>query len=202
MIEQKTQPSTDASMEPMTEPRVPRIPPLPVEEWDPELREKKYLGDGRPLNIFSTLANHPKLLKRWLVFANHVLGKNTLSDRDRELLILRTGFLCASEYEWGQHVLIARRCGITDAEIDAVAAGPSASTWSADDATLLRAADELHAVSKISDATWSALERRLDTHQLMDVVFTVGNYHVVAMALNTFGVERDDGVPGLPTPRR
>jgi 4-carboxymuconolactone decarboxylase len=178
----------------------PRIAPLPIDQWDPELREQQAallnnMG-GRPLNIFSTLANHPKLLKRWLVFANHVLAKNSLPERDRELLILRTGFRCTSEYEWGQHVLIARRSSISDAEIANVVIGPSSPSWSVHDAALLTAADELHEHSRVSDDTWAALSARYSTQQMMDVVFTVGNYHVVAMALNSFGVELDDGVPG------
>lgn len=73
------------------------------ESWTGEQRE--IFGDlrvnGRILNIFKTLANHPKLGKRWLVFANHIMGKSTLSLRDREILILRIGWLCKSGYEWG-----------------------------------------------------------------------------------------------------
>jgi 4-carboxymuconolactone decarboxylase len=179
----------------------PRIEPLPPDQWDPELREqlgKMLLNeDGQPLNIFATLANHPKLLKRWMVFANHVMGKSELSTRDRELLILRTGYRCASEYEWGQHVLIARQCGITDDEIARVAEGPAAG-WSDHEATLLRAADELHDDARIGDTTWAALATTYDTRQLMEVPFTVGQYHLVAFALNSFGVQRDAGVPGLP----
>jgi 4-carboxymuconolactone decarboxylase len=184
----------------VTTPTTPRIAPLPIDQWDPELREQQAallnnMG-GKPLNIFSTLANHPKLLKRWLVFANHVLAKNSLPERDRELLILRTGFRCGSEYEWGQHVLIARRSSISDAEIANVVVGPSSPGWSVHDAALLTAADELHEHSRVGDDTWASLSARYSTQQLMDVVFTVGNYHVVAMALNSFGVELDAGVPG------
>ena len=184
----------------MTTPTTPRIAPLPIDQWDPELRERQAVlvnsTGGRPLNIFSTMANHPKLLKRWLVFANHVLSKNSLPERDRELLILRTGFRCHSEYEWGQHVLIARRSSISDAEIATVVVGPSSPSWSVHDAALLAAADELHEHSRINDDTWATLSARYSTQQMMDVVFTVGNYHVVAMALNSFGVELDAGVPG------
>ena len=100
----------------------PRIAPLPTDAWDDDTRAQ--LGaaahrarTARPLNIFATLANHPKLLKRWLVFANHVLFKSTLSFRDRELLILRTGWNCRSDYEWGQHVIIAQDGGFTDDDI-------------------------------------------------------------------------------------
>ena len=73
--------------------------------------------DGTPLNIFGTLAHHPALLRRWLVFATHVLAKNSLTPRDRELLILRTGWRCDSQYEFSQHALIALRCDITDDEV-------------------------------------------------------------------------------------
>jgi 4-carboxymuconolactone decarboxylase len=180
----------------------PRIPPLPPQEWDPELTDQlgKMLinADGRPLNIFATLAHHPKLLKRWMVFATHVLSKSEISARDRELLILRTGYRCSSAYEWGQHVLIARECGISDAEIERVAEGPGAAGWSAHDAALVRAADELHDTSRISDETWALLAETYTTRQLMEVPFTVGQYHLVAFALNSFGVERDPGVPDLP----
>src|SRR5690349_431879 len=128
----------------MTEPR---LSPLPVDEWDDETRA--LLGAGQPINIFGTLARHPKLMKRWLVFGNHVLAKSTLAARDRELLILRTGWNCRAPYEWGQHVAIARGIGVTDDEVERVAAGPDAPGWDAFDATLLRAADELHATQDI-----------------------------------------------------
>ena len=159
------------------------------------------LGDSS-LNIFATLAYHPKLLKRWLVFGNHVLAKSTLPARDRELLILRTGWNCRSPYEWGQHVAIARVIGVDDAEIVRVSEGPDAPGWSEADAALLRAADELHRDDSLSDVTYAALAARYDEQQLLDVVFTVGQYHIVSMALNAFGVERDDGVTGVPVPTR
>jgi alkylhydroperoxidase family enzyme len=180
----------------------PRLDPLPESAWDDEVRELLAagapLGGGRPLNIFTTLAHHPKLLKRWTVFGNHVLAKSTLPARDRELAILRVGWLCRSEYEWGQHVLIARQVGITDAEIEQVVRGPEAPDWTPLERALLRAVDELHADACVGDATYAALASHYDPKQLLDLVFTVGQYHLVSMALNTFGVERDPGVPGLP----
>ena len=179
----------------------PRIPPLPPDRWDPEIRpllEANEARMGRPLNIFATFANHPKLLKRWSVLANHALFKTTLPARERELLILRTGFRCGSDYEWGQHVGIAREAELADVEIDRVAAGPGAEGWSRADRALLQAADELHDDQVVADATWDELSLDWDTEQLMDIVFTVGIYTQIAMALRSFGVEREDGVPGLP----
>ncbi|HEY8123071.1 MAG TPA: carboxymuconolactone decarboxylase family protein [Myxococcota bacterium] len=182
----------------------PRVEPLDLASADPETREQLAklaggdLGSGRVLNIFATLAHHPELMRRWLVFGNHVLAKSTLPARERELAILRVGYRCKSEYEWGQHVLIARRCGISDVEIAGIAAGPDAPGWSAADAAVLRAADELHEDQMIGDATWAELSKSWSRQQLMDLVFAIGQYHLVAMALNTLGVQRDPGVPGLP----
>jgi len=178
----------------------PRVTPLPREEWDAEVTElldATQMG-GQVLNIFKTLARHPKLLKRWLVFGNHVLFKSTIGARERELLILRTGWNCRAEYEWGQHVVIGKQVGLSDDEIRRITAGPDAPGWDAFDVTLLRAADELHRQQRIADATWAALAARYDTQQMLDVVFTVGQYTLVSMALNSLGVPLDDGIPGFP----
>ncbi|HEY5640657.1 MAG TPA: carboxymuconolactone decarboxylase family protein [Dehalococcoidia bacterium] len=177
----------------------PRVGPLPEDEWGEESQEllRRLESDRRVLNIYRTLANHPKLLKRWSVFGTHVLFKNTLPPRERELLILRTGWLRRSEYEWGQHVLIARGSGVSDAEIERGKEGPEADGWDAADAALLRAADELIEDAFVTDVTWQALSERFGTEQLIDIIFTVGQYNLVSMALNTLGVQLDDGVEGF-----
>jgi alkylhydroperoxidase family enzyme len=174
----------------------PRIPLLAPEQIDAETRER--LGTGPLLNIFRTLAHHPKLLKRWLVFGSHVLGRSTLGARERELAILRIGYLCRSAYEWGQHVQIGLGSGLTQAEIDRIAKGADAPGWSDLDRAILRATDELHADAFIGDATWAALAQHYDTQQLMDLVFAVGQYNLVSMALNSFGVQPEPGLPAFP----
>jgi alkylhydroperoxidase family enzyme len=178
--------------------------PLPESEWPEEVRAMAGTptdpGRGRVLNIFATLGRHPKLMKRWVVFGNHVLGKSTLPPRERELVILRIGWRCGSEYEWGQHVNVGRACGLTDAEITAIAAGPDDASWGDDDRWLLRAVDDLADHHRITDAVWAALAPRWSEQQLLDLVFAVGQYQLVSCALNTLGVERDDGVEGVPFP--
>ncbi len=171
----------------------PRLAPLAPDQIDPELR----LGDT-PLNIFRTLAHHPKLLKRWLVFGTHLLAKSTLPPREREIAILRVGWLCKAGYEWGQHTQIGRSAGLSDEEIERITRGPDAEGWSDAERTVLRATDELHEDSFVSDATWAALSKHFDTQQLLDLIFTVGQYHLVSMALNTLGVQPEPGTPGLP----
>jgi alkylhydroperoxidase family enzyme len=179
----------------------PRIPPLPAEERDPriaEVLEVLRAPDGGELNIFTTLARHPKVFKKWSDFGGVLLYAGRLAPRERELLILRTGWSCRSEYEYGQHVLIGLRSGLTQEEIDRVPAGPDAPGWSPEDATLLRAADELHHEHRISDATWAALAGRLDEQQLIEVCMVVGQYHLVAFTLNSLGVEPEAGLPPMP----
>ena len=177
----------------------PRVEPLDREQMDPDLRET--FGDGPILNIFRTLAHHPKLMKRWLVFGNHVLAKSTLSARDREIAILRVGYLCQSGYEWAQHVVIGKNSGISEAEIARIAEGPDAAGWTGAERAILQATDELHDDQFVSDATWAALGAHYETQQVMDLVFAVGQYHLVSMALNTFGVQLEEGSANLP-PRR
>jgi 4-carboxymuconolactone decarboxylase len=182
----------------------PRVPPLPIDEIDPEIRERIAggPGDGAVLNIFRTLAQHPKLLKRWLVFGSHVLGRSSLGAREREILILRIGWLCGAEYEFAQHVLIGRRAGLADADIQRIVDGPDSAGWDPFEAALVRAADELHRDAIVSDQTWKMLSARYGTEQLMDAVFTVGQYNMVSMALNTLGVQLDAGLEGFARWRR
>lgn len=178
----------------------PRIAPLAEREWSGETAEvlEGLRRDGQVYNIFATLARHPKLLKRWLVFGNHVLFKNTLPGRERELVILRTGYLCGAEYEWGLHVGIGKREGLSAEEIRRVAAGPDAAGWNEFDRTLLRAVDELHAEAFIHDATWNVLRQRYNPQQLLDLIFTCGQYTLVSMALNCCGVQLEEGSERFP----
>jgi alkylhydroperoxidase family enzyme len=180
--------------------RRPRIDPLPPEEWSGEVKEllSRFEREGRIFNIFATLARHPALLRRWLVFGNHVLSKSTLPPRERELAILRMGWLCRAEYEWGHHVAMGKAAGVTADEITRVAHGPDAPGWSQFDAALLKAVDELHADSFISDPTWQALAKHYNEQQLLDLVFTAGQYKLVCMALNSVGVQLEEGYERLP----
>jgi 4-carboxymuconolactone decarboxylase len=164
---------------------------------DADTAAKNRVG-GRDLNIFRVMMNHPDLTRRWTVFAGHVLRKQTLPVRERELLILRIGWLNQAEYEWAQHVEIAKRGGITEAEIERVKAGPAAG-WNAHETALLQAADDLFENSVVSDRIWAALAAKYSTEQMMDVVFTVGQYNLVSWALNSFGVPLDDFLPGYKT---
>ena len=177
----------------------PRVRPLPESEWDDERREvlEPMRRDGQVYNIFATLARHPKLLKRWLVFGSHILAKSSLPPRDREIVILRTGWLCRAEYEWGHHVAIARDIGLGQDEIDRIKLGPEAEGWSILESALIKAVDELHADTIVTDSTWKVLADHYSTEQMIDLVFTVGQYHMVSMALNSLGIQLEGGFHGF-----
>lgn len=184
----------------------PRILPVSLADADPETHEllskfSRLRGDDvEVLNVFGTIANHPTLMRKWLVFATYALTKSTLDPRTRELVVLRVGWQCNAPYEWGQHVVVGRTVGLTDADIARVADGPDADGWTALEAGALRAVDELHEHSTISDSTWAALRPHLSDEQILDFVFLVGQYHLVSFALNACRVVRDDGVDDTALP--
>ncbi|HEY1741332.1 MAG TPA: carboxymuconolactone decarboxylase family protein [Acidimicrobiia bacterium] len=179
-----------------------RMEPLPVEDMDAETLEvvERAGFGGKPLNIFATLAHHPKLLKRWLVFGSHVLTKSTLDARERELLILRTGWRCGSAYEWAQHVAIGRAAGVTDDDVARLTEVPASSAWPARDALLVRCADELFDDRTLSDDTYSELTAHYSDEQVLDILFAVGQYQLVSTVLRSLGVQRDDNVTDAPMP--
>lgn len=180
----------------------PRVDPLEESEWNEEVREilKPMMDEetGQIINIHKTMARYPDLLRRWLVFARHILFKSSLPAREREILILRIGWLCQAEYEFGQHVIIGKESGLIDDEIQMIMEGPDSKGLSSFDATLLKAVDELYYDAFISDPTWKALSEKYNTQQLMDLVFAVGQYNLVSMALNTLGVQLEEGTKGFP----
>jgi 4-carboxymuconolactone decarboxylase len=173
----------------------PRIRPLDEAEMTDEQRQvlEPFSRGRRAINIFRTLARAPKALARFNEWGSYVLSRrNGLPAREREILILRTGFLCKSGYEFTQHTRIGLAEGLTETEVGKIKSGAEAG-WSEADAALIRAADELVKDHFVSNATWEALGRSFDDKQRMDLVFTVGQYTQVSMFLNTFGVQLDPG---------
>ena len=174
-----------------------RLSPLHEEEWDREIRDifekMGYETEDDLYNVLKTLARHPKLLKRWLPFANHVLFKSSLSPRVREIVILRIGWLCRSEYEWTQHVRIAaEEAGMNKSDFAALEVGPTDPLWSDGEKAALHLVEELFASKAVQDKTWKELGSYFSELQIMDMVATVGNYTMVAMMLNTFRVPLDN----------
>jgi alkylhydroperoxidase family enzyme len=168
----------------------PREPPLRRARIEPL--------PGTGLGIARTFQHYPKMAGPRSTGSNYILRGSSLSPQNRELLILRIGWNCQSEYEWAQHVGSVGRAREIGLPVERIAAGPSAAGWTAIERSLLIAADELYSDSTISDATWTALAQHFDTTSLMNIVVTVANYRMVSMALNAIGVQLDPGDEGFP----
>ena len=189
----------------------PRIPPRPKDDWDAEMDEaldalrspgsSRKPGEPRrerpSSNILGIFAWHPALAKAWFTF-NTQLSYSTLTGRDREMATVRITWLRRGEYEWAQHLRMAKLAGLSEEEVDAIMAGPDSLVWGPRDAALLRAVDEIAADHYVSDETWQLLSKDFDRKQLMDLVFTIGAYDLLAVAMNTFGLQLDPGLPGFP----
>lgn len=201
----------------MQDQAAPRITPVLPPEWDETaldalgafptsrdfvLTHWKAQDDFRGLYLLGTLVRHPALAKAFLSFNAHAARAPSIPARVRELLILRMSWLRKSEYEFVQHVILGKRAGITDEEVQRVQRGPDAPGWDAADADIVRAVDELHAHARIGDATWARLSQRYDTQQLMDMIFAVGCYEILAMAINSFATPLDPGVAPLDAETR
>ena len=196
----------------MDDPCPPRLPPL-LPPWDapvhdamsafPHARDfvlknhQDRSGNARGMHGVGILLHHPELAKAFLTFNNHVAVASRLSKRVRELLILRISWLRRSEYEFVQHLVLGRNAGIDEAALERVQLGPDAPGWDPVEADLVRAVDELHRDARIADATWQRLSEHFDRQQLIDLVFAVGCYEVLAMAFKTFGPQLEPGVEPL-----
>jgi alkylhydroperoxidase family enzyme len=173
--------------------REPRIPPLEPKDWTPEQR-KRFDPNGtgqRAANVFVTFVRNPPADRLRGPINQHILNSTTLSVRQRETLLMRIGVLCRSEYEWAAHSRLGRRAGMTDADVARIVDGPESGGGDPLEVALIRATDELYRNDRVSDETWAALAKGLDTKQLLDMLIAVGGYRATSMAINSAGVQLD-----------
>jgi alkylhydroperoxidase family enzyme len=149
-------------------------------------------GTEGPPALFTTLARHRRLFRPWLRFAAGLMPRGELPRPDAELVILRVAVLCDSAYEWTQHERMAPRFGLDEAAVQRVREGADAPGWSARQAAIIRAVDELHATRTLSDASWDALRAAgLTDTQLIEFPLLTGHYEMLAMTLNALRVPPD-----------
>jgi alkylhydroperoxidase family enzyme len=151
-----------------------------------------------PPQVFTEIGRHPRLFRAWLPFAGTLLLGGALPRVDAELVILRTAWNAGCEYEREQHLELAARSGLGDAQIAAVSRGVDAQIWTPRERLLLAAVDQLHANRCVDIATRSDLEAELSRKQFVELCFLVGHYEMLAMLLNSRGVEPDSPL----SPRR
>jgi alkylhydroperoxidase family enzyme len=149
------------------------------------------LAGTNPPHVFTTLARNSRLFRRWMLFAGALMPGGRLPRPDTELLILRTAHRCGCGYEWQHHVRLGAAAGLTAADFARVQEGPDADGWTPRQATLLRAADELHDDRVVSQPTWDRLATYLSDSDIIEFCLLVGHYEMLAMTLNTLGVQPD-----------
>jgi alkylhydroperoxidase family enzyme len=188
-----------------------RIPPVPIKEWPPEMREAlaafvppvrrhpEPVREGRPKGreTLGAFAHHPELARAFFTLNGHVLWASTLTTRQREIVVLRIAARRRSAYLWAEHLFAGRDAGLTDEEMARIAFGPEAPFLEPLEQALLRAVDELVDDGAISGETWSALAAELDVKQLLDLVFTAGTYETVAWFFRSLDLEVDPDIPEL-----
>ena len=188
---------------------------MPPERWNddqlaalraafPERVVERFLStapDAPPVpTAIATMLHHPALAGPWLAYNNVLLWSPTLTDRQRELMVLRVAWRTRSEYEWVQHIKLADRYGVSADDITAIGAGADDERWSPLERDLIAATDQLIDGARIDDDTWARLAGQLDERQLVELVFVVGTYTCLAMAFNSFGLQLEAGLDASAAP--
>jgi AhpD family alkylhydroperoxidase len=145
----------------------------------------------QPPNLFMTVGRHPGLFRAWLWFAGRLMPGGKLPRRDTELVILRVAHLRRCEYEFDHHVRLGRRVGVDADDVSRVVEGPGADGWTPRERAILSAVDELHTARALADETWAALGKHLDERRLIELVFLVGHYEMLATAIAALRIQPD-----------
>lgn len=188
----------------MTSEFEPRIPQIGRSEWSEEVRDLFAVMDGPEARekgpsreIMHYLAQHPVLTRCFMVFGHEILFNSLLPDRERELVTLYVAWLTRSDYEWLSHVAFGLHVGLTDEDIEAVKQGPDSPHWSGLDRDLLRAVDQILDSYAIDDDLWAALSSEFDHRQMIELLFTVGNYMLFSAVLNGLRIPMEPGTEGI-----
>jgi 4-carboxymuconolactone decarboxylase len=185
----------------------PRIEPLSQSEWDERLTRLLTLSPGgveEPMHLFTTLAQHPELFRRWLGFGGALLA-GRLPGRIRELVILRTAHRFNGRYEWAHHIELGRAQGISAVELSALGGDVAASEWSPLETAVLAAVDETADQGQVSDGTWATLARSFDQTELVELVMLIAHYLMLSTVVRSLELPLEpsaaalaEAVPGGP----
>jgi alkylhydroperoxidase family enzyme len=182
----------------------PRVPQINRAEWNDAVRDVFAVFEGRRAwengsenHVIKTFAQHPALTKPFLAFNRHLLDTSTVPVRRRQLAILRIAWTRRAEYMWASHMRLSLQLGLSPEDFEAVKAGPEASRWSEAERAVLRAVEQLRDHSDLDDEGWNALARHFDRHQMMDFLFTVGTYVLLALAFNAMRIELEPELQDL-----
>ena len=182
----------------------PRIAPVSNEEMDKDARAlvdevRASAGAGPAVDVpeyMRTMSKHPGIFRCQMEMGT-VIFRGEIPPRERELAVLRCGWLCRAPFEWGEHVDIAKRYGVTDEEVERTTVGSSAPGWSEHEAAIVRGVEELIGNKTVSDETWATLAKSWNEQQLIEFPMMVGQYVATAFVQNTLRIRLAEDNPGL-----
>lgn len=176
----------------------PGFPPIAPDQW--ERRTRSLIVDGRDRSeydtpLFLVLAHHEALLRNWYRFTGRLVTRTTLTDRERELLTLRTSWRTSTPLQWGEHVEAGLRAGLARDEIASLAAEEVSAGWSRRERAVIEAADQLWDTGRIGGDLLARLADHFSAKEVLEVMFIAGNAAMIAAVINTMGLSA--GFEGL-----
>jgi alkylhydroperoxidase family enzyme len=161
---------------------------VPLADFEPQLKKRVEELWGTPPNLYKALANHPQLAAAWTEFSK-TLRHDTRTPRAlRELVILRGAQLMRAEYEWAQHLAMARNAGVREAQIRSLAAWKTSAEFDAREKAAL-ALGEAVTQGRVSDEVHSLAMKEFDVHDYVEIALVAGFYAMVGRMLDALGVE-------------
>jgi alkylhydroperoxidase family enzyme len=161
---------------------------IPLKEFEPGLKKRLEELWGTPPNLYRALANHPAIVAAWTEFANTLRHGSRTPRALRELVILRGAQVSASEYEWAQHLKMARRAGVREAQIAALADWRASGEFDAKENAALQLAESVTS-GRVGDEAYREALRHFDHHDYVELAVTAGFYAMVARVLDAMAVE-------------
>lgn len=175
-----------------------RIAPLPRSEWTEAARAvfgfwegEEARRNGSRSSVMMALANHPDLAMPALKMGRYILTQSTLSERQKELIVLRIAWLFGCEHQWEQHCISAQRIGIARSELDALSTDDFRAIRNLHEKAIVTATDELSKTGRITEQTWRALAAELDDRGLMDLIYSVGFFAMNAWAMGALQLQSE-----------
>jgi alkylhydroperoxidase family enzyme len=181
----------------MTDSRVPRLPVGEAKAAADEAGVPNYMAE---LAIFQVLLNHPTLARALNDLLATMLWHGKLDTRLRELVIMRIGWLTASDYEWTQHWRVALGLGVSADDLIGVRNWQEHNAFGPAERAVMAATDDIVGNGAVSADSWAACERELgpDPAILIELVTAIGAWRMIASILHTLQVPLEDGVDSWP----
>ena len=176
-----------------------RMPKITEEEWTDEIIDvfnvltgPGFNADNSKHHVVTTFARNPPLAMKFFTFNRHLLADNAMPVRLRQIAIMRTAWVRRCTYMWSSHLRMSDRLGLAREDYEAIKLGSDSPHWSEFERLIVGAVDQLCDNSDLDEATWNALAAEFDHKQVLDFLFTVGCYTMIAMVMNALRIDREE----------